>query len=194
MERGGWAYTADSSYFLWSFSPDGSGGANWALDQSSPAAQQLAATFGSAFTASANSFYSLGGTIPGALNTSSDPLNPYGFEALEGLVTYDFASSAWKNTSSPGGSATGYSVQSQGLSMPDFGRAGLLAFLGGESPTNQSYQYEVGSDLVDMSNITIYDVESGTWFYQTATGSVPPPRSEFCAVGSAPTDNRTYEM
>jgi hypothetical protein len=194
MERGGWAYAADPSYFLWSFIPDGSGGADWSLDQSSPAAQQLSATFGSAFTASGNNFYSLGGAVPGGLNTSSDPLNPYGFDALEGLVTYDFASSEWTNTSSLGGSQTGYSVQSQALSMPDFGKAGLLAILGGESPTNQSYLYEEGAALVDMSNITIYDVESETWYYQTATGSVPPPRSEFCAVGSAPTDNSTYEM
>jgi hypothetical protein len=194
MERGGWAYTADYPYLLWSFAPDGSGGANWALDQSSPAAQQLSATFGSAFTGSANNFYSLGGAVPGVLNTSSDPLNAYGFEALEGLVIYDFASSGWKNTSSLGGSQTGYSVQSQVLSMPDFGKAGLLAVLGGESPMNQSYEYEEGAALVDMSNITIYDIESDTWYYQTATGSVPPPRSEFCAVGSAPTDNSTYEM
>ena len=91
-------------------------------------------------------------------------------------------------------SQTGYSVESQVISMPDFGKAGLLAFLGGESPTNQTFQYEVGTDIVDMSNITIYDVENDAWYYQTATGSVPPPRSEFCVVGSASADNSTYEM
>jgi hypothetical protein len=188
MERGGWAYDPDPAFFLWSFSPDGRGGARWVVDQSSLAAQRLSATFGSAFTASADNFYSLGGVLP------RGPFDPSGFEALEGLVTYNFASGAWKNTSAQGASQTGYSVQRQGLSMPDFGKAGLLAFLGGESPTTQSWEYQVAWDLVDMSNITIYDVESDTWFYQIATGSVPPPRTEFCAVGSSPTDNSTYEM
>jgi hypothetical protein len=193
MERGGWAYSADPTFFLWSFSPDGRGGARWAVDQSSLAAQRLSATFSSAFTASADNFYSLGGVVPGALD-GSDPLNPFGHEALEDFVTYNFASGAWKNTSAQDASQTGYSVQRQGLSMPDFGKAGLLAFLGGESPTTQSWEYQYAWDLVDMSNITIYDVESDTWFYQMATGSVPPPRTEFCAVGSSPTDNSTYEM
>lgn len=194
MERGGWAYTAGSSYLLWSFKPDGSGGADWALDPSSPAAQQLSETFGSAFTTSADNFYSLGGAVPGAMSTSADPLNQYGFEALTAFVTYNFASGTWKNASSLSASPTGYLVQSQVLSMPNFGKAGLLAVLGGEAPPNSSYQYEAGTDLVDMSNITIYDIDSDTWYYQTATGSVPPPRSEFCAVGSASTDNNTYEM
>lgn len=194
MERGGWAYNPDASYFLWSFTPDGKGGAEWSLDQSSSAAQQLSATFGSAFTASTTSFYSLGGAIPGALNTTSAPPNPYGFAASEGLISYDFVSSSWINSSSFGGTQAGYSVQGQAVVMPDFGKAGLLAFLGGDSPPNQTYEYEVGAALIDMSNITIYDIDSNTWYYQTATGSVPPPRSEFCAVGLAPGDNSSFEM
>ena len=194
MERGGWAYVADASLFLWSFTPDGKGGAEWSLDQSSSAAQQLPATFGGAFTTSAAGFHSLGGAVPGAINTTSDPLDNFGFAASEGLITYDFASSGWKNTSSFGGSQAGYSVQSQAVSMPNFGGAGLLAFLGGDLPPNQTYLYEAGAALVDMSNITIFDIDSGTWYHQIATGDVPPPRSEFCAVGSAPTDNSSFEV
>lgn len=191
MERGGWPYEADASLFLWAFTPDGKGGADWTLDQSSPAAQQLSATFGSAFTTSPTGFYSLGGALPGVVNDTSDP---FGFEALEGLVAYTFASSGWQNTSSVGSSQAGYSVQGQAISMPDYGKTGLLAFLGGDTPPNGTYFYEEGAALVDMSNITIYDIASDTWYYQTATGSIPPPRSEFCAVGSAPADNSSYEM
>lgn len=193
MERGGWPYSADAALLLWSFTPDGQGGAEWAIDPSSPAAQQFTATFGGAFTASATGFYNLGGAVPGVFNTTSDP---YGFEASEGLITYDSASSEWKNTSSLGafGSPTGYSVQSEAVSIPNFGNAGLVAFLGGDSPPNQTYLYEAGAALVEMSNITIYDIDSGAWYYQTATGDVPPPRSEFCAVGSAPSDNSSYEL
>ena len=191
MEIGGWAYAVDASLFLWSFTPDGKGGADWALDESSAAAQQISATFGAAFIATANSFHSLGGAIPGVLNTTYDP---YGFMASEGLISYDFASSVWKNTSSLSASQAGYSVQGQAMAMQDFGKRGVLAFLGGDSPPNQTYLYEAGAALMDMSNITIYDVDSDTWYHQIATGDIPPPRSEFCAVGSAPTDNSSYEV
>jgi hypothetical protein len=181
-ERGGWAYSG-GSYSLWSFQPDGQGGSDWQPAAGNSIAEQYTSTFGSAFTASDANFYSLGGAISGSIGTP-----------VQGLLTYDFATSAWNNASSGGASPNGYSVQSEAVFMPNFGNAGLLAILGGDSPYNQTYYYEEGVSLVDLSNITIYDPDSGTWYHQTATGSVPPPRSEFCAVGSAPPDNGTYEM
>ena len=114
--------------------------------------------------------------------------------STEGLLTYDSGTSNGSNFPSLGASQSGYSVQAEAVYMPNFGKAGLLAFLGGDSPPNQTYGYEQGSALVDMSNITIYNPQSDSWYHQTATGSVPPPHSEFCTVGSAPTDNSTYEM
>lgn len=179
MERGGWAYNVaavSGPYGLWSL--NGTVSAN---------ATQLAPTFGGAFTASTTHFYSLGGTIPSYRPSYVDV-------ALEGFTTYDFATGNWTNSSSLASSKSGYSVQAQATFLPNFGDKGLLVFLGGDSPPNQTYQYEAGAALVDMSNITIHDPASGTWYHQTATGSVPPPRSEFCAVGSAAKDNSSYEM
>ena len=184
MEKGGWAYDAGASYDLWSFSPDATGGVVWSLNgTASSAASQLTQTFGGSFTASTTSFYSLGGAMPSDLGLS-----------LAGLTTYDFTADTWRNSSSSASSQSGYSVQGQAAFMSPFGQHGLLAFLGGDSPPNQTYQYEAGAALVDMSNITIYDPATGAWYHQTATGSVPPPRSEFCAVGSAANDNSSYEM
>ena len=182
MERGGWSYDAGASFDLWSFSTDASGAVVWSLNgTASDNAAQLASTFGGSFTSSSTHFYSLGGIQS---DTST---------CVEGLTTYDFAADTWSNSTSLTASQSGYSVQGQGVFMPNFGK-GLLAFLGGDSPPNQTYDYEAGVALVDMSDITIYDTASGAWYHQTATGSVPPPRSEFCVVGSAAQDNSSYEM
>jgi hypothetical protein len=183
FEGGGWAYDAGSSYSLWSFQPDGQGSGVWNVAQANSVAEQYQPTFGSAFTASNAGFYSLGGVVSGDTAVS-----------VEGFLAHDFGTSSGSNSSSLGASQSGYSVQAEAVFMPNFGKAGLVAFLGGDPPPNQTYKYEQGATLVDMSNITIYDPQSDNWYHQRATGSVPPPRSEFCAVGSAPTDNGTYEM
>ena len=183
MERGGWAYDAGASFDLWSFSTDASGAVDWSLNGTASAdAAQLTPTFGGSFTSSPTHFYSLGGVLSSDISVS-----------LEGLTTYVFAADAWSNSTSLTSSQSGYSVQGQGAFMPNFGK-GLIAFLGGDSPPDQTYDYEAGVALVDMSDITIYDTASGTWYHQTATGSVPPPRSEFCVVGSPARDNSSYEM
>jgi hypothetical protein len=181
-ERGGWGYS-ENPYSLWSFQPDGEGGVVWNVAQDTLVAEQYISTAFSAFTASNANFYSLGGVL------SSDV-----YTTVEGFLTYGFGTSRWSNLSSAGAAQSAYSVQAEAVFIPNFGKMGLLAFLGGDSPPNRAYQYEQGAALVDMSNITIYDPDRDTWYHQTATGSIPPPRSEFCAVGSAPTDNGTYEM
>ncbi len=190
MQRGGWGYDTDSSY-LWSLDASGAPDTEWVNNEGSPAAQQLDPTFGGAFTASTTHFYSLGGA-----DVSSGGGDPSEISlAIEGLTVFDFESGVWHNKSSlESSSQGGYSVQAQATFMPNFGQAGLLAFLGGDSPPNQTYQYEAGAALVDMSNITIYDPTSNTFYHQTATGAVPPPRSEFCAVSTSAADNSTTEM
>ena len=188
METGGWTY-GSATQGIWTFSPDGQGGALWSLNGSaSQKAAQVIPTFGGAYTASATSLYSLGGV---AAATASDTRNS---DALGGLTIYDFQQDTWTNITSIGWSPSGYAVLSQASVMPNFGQGGLVAFIGGDAPPNQTYQYEAGVALVDMSDITVYDPTGNTWYHQIATGSVPPPRSEFCAVGSASRDNSSYEM
>ena len=180
-ERGGWSYDG-SNFELWSFTPDNQGDTNWQQDAASSEAQQYNPTFGSAFAASSSAFYSLSGE-------ESD--QSY---AVQGFLEYNFGTSSWSNTSSIGSYASGYTVQGQAVSVPNFGDDGVLLFVGGDSPWNSTYYYEAGVALVDMGNITIYDVKSSTWFYQEATGDIPPPRSEFCSAGAVSADNSSYEM
>lgn len=155
----------------------------WDVALDNPIAAQQNPTFGSAFTASNENFYSLGGVQSGVTNTS-----------LAGLLTYTSNTNTWNNLSSAGATPSGFSVQAEAVFMPNFGNAGLLAILGGDSPSNQTYVYEEGVALVQMDNITIYDPDTGIWYHQTATGQIPPPRSEYCAIGAAPADNGTFEM
>ena len=76
---------------------------------------QLTPTFGGAFTASATSFYSLGGA------NMSINLGVVLGVALEGLAIYDFPTDTWRNSTSFGWSQSGYAVQSQAAFMQNFG-------------------------------------------------------------------------
>lgn len=67
---------------------------------------------------------------------------------------------------------------------------GYYLCLGGEDPglaTNGA------NSLCTFDNITMYDPYIKRWFAQTASGTVPTPREEFCAVAQQG-DNGTYEM
>ena len=184
----GWAYQSTESYALWSFPPDGQGSASWRISGTSNN-QQYTPTFASAFASSGSSFYSLGGVSVTVLN-GSGMVNT----TISGLATFDTGTSAWSTQSSAGASQSGNSVFAEAVFIPNFGEQGLIAFLGGESPSKTTYEYEMGAALVEMSNITIYDPKTQSWYHQTATGDIPPPRAEFCAVGNSPSDNATFEI
>ena len=183
-EWGGWSY-GDESDLVWTFAPDGNGGSSWTQNPAPTSAGDvsLIAPFGSSFTYSPGAFYSLGGTLKTGFGI-----------AVAGLTSFNFTSNTWNNGSSGGATTSGFSVQAEAAYVPNFGSNGLLVNLGGDSPLNDTYQYEKGAALADMSNITIYDIESGTWYHQITSGPAPPGRSEFCIVGSAASDNSSYEM
>ncbi len=58
------------------------------------------------------------------------------------------------------------------------GKRVFLFFLGGDTPSNQSYAYEVGAALASMSSTPVHDIHSGQWYHQITTGNIPPGRSE----------------
>jgi hypothetical protein len=45
-----------------------------------------------------------------------------------------------------------------------------------------------------MQKIHIYDVNSGKWYTQTASGDVPLPRRQFCAGVTWPDDRSSFNM
>lgn len=45
-----------------------------------------------------------------------------------------------------------------------------------------------------LSHISVYDIESKTWYGVTATGDLPGDRTQFCAVVSASVDQSTFQV
>ena len=143
--------------------------------------------YAAAHAYSDKAFFSLGGSYDGDDAESPDTV-------LSGLVVHDFAQGTWNNYSTDSGSQTSRRTQAHAVFSPNFGLDGFLVVIGGAAPSTAiSGNYE-GRSMVGMSAITLYDIANKAWFTQTATGDVPPIRSEFCAVGSPSDDGKTFEM
>lgn len=48
--------------------------------------------------------------------------------------------------------------------------------------------------MIPLSRISVYDIQSKTWYEVTATGDLPEDRSQFCAVVSASADQSTFQV
>ncbi|KAI1079504.1 hypothetical protein F5B20DRAFT_166805 [Whalleya microplaca] len=175
---------------LWRFAADGSGGGQWFqvpqgdyLDFS-----RLVRPVGAAFTQSADVGYALGGEVTSKTDTSIQKDDP-GY-ALPGLVSYNFETGQWKNTSSAEYQGYGTSLNARAEYVP-FGPNGLLLFLGGaEAPVDA----EAGNvDQISWDTLTLHDPVTGKWYTQATTGTRPPTVERACSVGiNGP--NNTYEI
>jgi hypothetical protein len=187
---GGWPYqTTDFPSVLWSFTP-GNNNPQW-KNETSPSADGLGqdsmSPFASANAFTNDTFYAFGGNtvVPDSLPE---------IIALPGMATRDFSAESWTNRTADLPDQSKYRTQGKMTFAPNFGDAGYLVMVGGESPPEAAATYETGSFMTDMATISLYDIASQKWFTQTATGDIPPPRSEFCAVGSPSKDGKTFEM
>ncbi|KAJ9604855.1 hypothetical protein H2200_010970 [Cladophialophora chaetospira] len=187
---GGWPYEeSDFPSILWSFTA-GTNNVNW-KNETSPSLDGLSnnspGPFASAHTYTDTTYYNFGGNVvpPGELPSMT---------VLSGLVTRNLQAQSWANSTADLPNQSPYRTQARMVHAPNFGGKGFLVMVGGESPPTEASTYETGSSLTDMATITLYDIESQTWFTQTATGDIPPPRSEFCAVGAASSSGRHFEV
>jgi len=122
----------------------------------------------------------------GNYTVQQDPPTP----PISGLVTYDFATTEFRNDTVVGISTNGVVQQGRMLYVPNFGKSGILVSVGG----NQWDKNGDSSDaLLSMNSVQVYDTDAGRWYEQTVTGDVPEPRKEFCMAG-ATSNNRTYEI
>jgi hypothetical protein len=171
---------------LWRFDADGDGGGSWT---DIPVPDSLVRPI-DAFFASANGVgYILGGYVSAysvpALANGSNP------EAIPGLTSYDMSSNVWANESTSLVSPNGLGTAGQLIYVSMFGKLGVLVSLGGSYFPEPSS--DDGSRTLPFSEIAIYDIESGNWFQQVASGQVPPWRLNFCAAG-VEGNNGTYEI
>ncbi|OAP64681.1 hypothetical protein AYL99_00653 [Fonsecaea erecta] len=185
---GGWPYEeADFPSLLWSFTA-GTSAVTW-KNETAPSTDGLATTSPGPF-ASANAFtnttyYNFGGNVVSSL--------PH-MTVLSGLVTRDFVAQSWTNSTAILPNQSKYRTQARMIYTSNFGGEGFLVMVGGEAPPTEASVYEAGASMVDMSTITLYDIETGIWYTQTATGDIPPPRSEFCAVGAPSRGGKRFEV
>ncbi|KIV93066.1 hypothetical protein PV10_04311 [Exophiala mesophila] len=187
---GGWPYLSEAMPSeLWSF-PVGVTNPAWTLE-TSPVTNGLSegsqGPMSPAAAYSDTAFYSLGGNV---LRRSMLPNQT----VLSGVVRHDFTTGLWRNDTTDIPGQNNYRNMAKAFHVPNFGAEGFVAFVGGEAPPTEESFYEEGTYMVDMSVITLLDVASGTWYTQAATGDIPPPRVEFCAVGTTSADNSSYEI
>ena len=104
------------------------------------------------------------------------------FWPLPGLIAYNQSSNTWSNMSSAGFSVYGTSIFGNAEFVPNFGPSGVLIFFGGQDSGPILWNDEA-QNFLHFSNISIYDIASETWYWQTATGSVPPDSIMSCTTG-----------
>ncbi|KAL8896881.1 MAG: hypothetical protein Q9207_007496 [Kuettlingeria erythrocarpa] len=166
---------------LWSFKPDGASG-SWVeeIAASDPVWNNLTRSAFGYTAAGGNVGLMLGGIATDGMRSreiSGDILLP-------GLVEFDMITHKFKNSSAERNfTADGTGQRGQMHFVPFFGPQGLFFTMGGDNDAG----------LFGFDNIWVYEAASHRWFNQTATGSLPRPRSEFCVAGINSTEG-TYEI
>jgi hypothetical protein len=186
-------FTSDDSspsHDLWRFAADGTGGGAWSqvTQRDFLSFSKLKSPFGSAFTQTKDAGYAFGGAVMRSSDGSVDKAIP-GY-ATPGLVSYDFRTGTWANSTTTSYGGYGTSLNARAEYVP-FGPNGLILFLGGaESPVDATNETIVE---VNWNSITMVDPVTHEWYKQSTSGTKPPTIESHCSVG-VPGPNGTYEM
>ncbi|KAL9601371.1 MAG: hypothetical protein Q9219_002547 [cf. Caloplaca sp. 3 TL-2023] len=172
---------------LWSFKPDGSGSGTWKeeIGKDDPAFNRLMRPFKGYIGYGGDSAFVFGGIS----NFQSDERTKDVTDdiLLPGLIKLNMTTKEFTNSSAEDFGRDGDAVFGGMHYVPSFGPGGLFLLMGGSGVPE-------GSDnLIDMTNIRVYDPASSKWYNQTATGNVPEDRKEFCIAGVNST-SETYEI
>ena len=141
----------------------------------------------------------IGGRI-GGLNANSDMTSEGlgfflgGSDNITGMVTFDAQKQTWRKKTDP---TTPNKIDGQ-MIYKRFGSQGTLVAIGGLDKNNLDGVVETGTigatvmyGFRSMTNISVYDIASKTWWNVTTAGDIPGDRINFCsAVSYAPDDSR----
>ena len=109
------------------------------------------------------------------------------FVPTPGLITYEFATGAWTNTTIDPALSVGLpnSVFEWGGMeyLPGLGPNGMLVVWGGDTSSRSIYRQ--GIDVRPMDSVTLHDPVSKQWYTQQIAGTTPSPRSRFCSVSAS---------
>ena len=173
---------------LWSFTPSANGGTWQNVQQSSPVFGSIIRPTEGSATSGAIGGFNLGGY---AGNHASRKNDIPGFIPIPGLQFYNFTSQEWFNFSATPYTSGGTAEYSNTAYVPTWGAADLLVMFGGQTSPDLS-QFLDGQAYISMSNISLFDPSTQSWYYQNTTGDVPSQRDRFCVVGINGGDNSTY--
>ncbi|GAP86275.1 putative kelch repeat protein [Rosellinia necatrix] len=175
---------------LWRFAADGSGGGAWTqvTQRDFVAFSKLKGTFGAAFTQTKNVGFALGGAATKATDDSVDKEIP-GY-ATPGLVSYNFRTGEWDNSTTSSYGGYGTSLNARAEYVP-FGPNGMVLFLGGaETPVDATNETIVETS---WNRVNMVDPVTKKWHAQMTSGTKPPTIESHCSVG-VPGPNGTYEI
>ena len=112
-----------------------------------------------------------------------------------GLMSYNFTTRVWANTSAVPLTPTGATIGSSINVVPGWGAGeGILAFIGGVAMAiGSQYCFPYATSYLSLGNVTLYDPVGRAWYWQATSGDVPTFRENHCSVGVAG-PNGTYEM
>ena len=194
---------------IWQFAPSGNGSGIWseAVGPAAPVSYPpalLRPSLGASISDGQNGYY-LGGYLSPFNTRAFSQLSWFTRRPIPGIQTLSFDSLELTNTSDGGYFANQYHLDNDSytyrpgsmLHAPLFGTHGVLILLGGGgqgSSTLTSVGQTQFTSQGSFNNITIYDLHSKTWYSQNATGSIPDPRTDFCAVSATSSDNSTFDM
>ena len=176
---------------LWSLKLDGKGNGSWSqvLEATNPTFDNVTRPFQGSAAFAGDAAYVLGGV---STSQTSPELAGIPYQVpLPGLVTYNMTTREFTNSSATEYYETGSAQRGQMIHVPTYGRKGLFMVMGGDSSPLE--KYVAGNGLRDFRNITIFDPDTKSWYYQIAGGDIPKQRIEFCLAGTNST-NGTFEM
>lgn len=130
-------------------------------------------------------YYSLGGTITYDVTTNGAEGIPTQM-VMEDFVIYDYGTQKFSNVSR----TTPHSLAGKAQFVPQYGKEGVVLFLGRKNPVDRG---AASLDLADLGSIQVYDVYTDTFYTQAATNA-PTGRYSFCSVGASNEETSSYEM
>ncbi|KAI9820849.1 MAG: hypothetical protein M1832_003482 [Thelocarpon impressellum] len=179
---------------MWKFALDGKGGGTWSEVTASmgPGFKGLTRPSSGMTAASNDSAFYLGGFSDHLTTPETKGLGENQTVPLPGLVEYNFQDSSWTNHSATQYSPGGIAAFGEMVFMSNYGEKGLYVMFGGASDGLQNYTSNNTMQGFDV--ITIYDPAEKKWYHQKATGIVPPPRYQFCAVGQQASNGNAFDI
>lgn len=144
--------------------------------------------------------YYLGGAVTPLSNPSfyaQTNSTPY---MIEGLITFNEGSASFKNSSTSQMNADGTIAEGYLALIETLGSQGVLITFGGFTDIAGSPSGLESSNLADpsfqspLANVSVYDIGTGTWYRQAATGDIPPWRYMGCSVTVSAPDHSSHSI